>query len=51
VRHENVVQGSVAERHFFCGMCGLRWKVKDRRSKRSTPPPRDQANDHPRMWA
>ena len=51
IRHENIIQGSVAERHFFCGICGHRWKVKDRRTKRSTPHPRDRANDHSRMWA
>lgn len=50
VRHENVVHGTVAERHFFCGLCGHRWKVKDRRSRQSTPPPRDRANDCSRMW-
>ena len=45
VRHENVVQGTIAERHFFCGVCGYRWKVKDRRSRRSALPPRDRADD------
>ena len=47
VRHENIVQGSAAERHFFCGSCGRGWKVKDRRSTRSVPPRRDRANDSP----
>ena len=50
VRPETIVQGSVAERHFFCGMCGHAWKVKDHRSKRSTPPSRDRANDRSRLW-
>jgi transposase-like protein len=51
VRHENIVRGSMAERHFFCGMCGRHWKVKDRRSQRSARPSRDRSNDHSRMWA
>ena len=50
VRQENIVRGSVAERHFFCGICGHHWKVKDRRSKWSAPPPRDRAHDRSRMW-
>jgi hypothetical protein len=45
VRHENVVRGVVAERQFFCGICGYGWTVKDRRSKWSAPPPRDRADD------
>jgi len=45
VRHENVVRGMVAERHFFCGICGHGWTVKDRRSKWSAPRARDRADD------
>ena len=45
VRHENVVRGTVAERHFFCGLCGHSWKQPDRRSMRSVRTPRDRSND------
>ena len=45
VRHETVVQGTSAERHFYCGICSYRWKVKDRRSRRSAPPLRDRADE------
>ena len=51
IRHENVVQGTVSERHFFCGVCGYRWKVKDRRSKRSMPNRRDRADDRPSSYS
>jgi hypothetical protein len=33
VRHENVVQGADAARHFYCGMCGHSWKIRDRRTR------------------
>jgi hypothetical protein len=47
VRQENVVRGTVAERHFFCGLCGHSWKQTDRRSMRSARTPRDRSNDYP----
>ena len=31
VRHENVVQGTHVERHFFCWACDYSWSIVDRR--------------------
>jgi hypothetical protein len=43
VRHENVVTGEVAERHFWCSACEYFWTITDRRSRPSHP--REAKND------
>jgi hypothetical protein len=50
VRHENVVKGNQAERHFFCGACDHKWAVVDSRglpSGLTVPPDPTNRNDAP----
>jgi hypothetical protein len=44
VRHENIVKGTLAERHFVCGLCNHWWKVRDVRKR--FPPLRRPDADH-----
>ena len=39
VRHENVVKGIDAERHFICGSCEHSWRIKDVRTRLPRLPP------------
>ncbi len=48
VRYENVIKGTVAQRHFYCGSCNHSWAVTsegDTRRNHGRPPERSRAAD------